>query len=226
VSTTTIAMGSFYDEKRASSELRKYREQGAIPSTRALIEALKAEGVEGATLLDIGGGIGAIQHELLDAGATRATCVEASAAYLDAAREEGQRRGHDGRVTYLHGDFVDLADLVGPAEIVTLDRVINVYPGWERLAGLAAGRARRLFGLVYPRDTRAVRLIIVAMNLMLRLQRMPVRAFFRSGDAIERIPRENGLHLTLRRTSAPRGRSLSFAENEPSARTTKLPRGC
>jgi hypothetical protein len=123
-------------------------------------------------------------------------------------------------------DFIDLADLVGPAEIVMLDRVINVYPGWERIAVLAAGRAKRLFGLVYPRDTRVVRLIIVAMNLMLRLQRMPVRAFFRSGDAIERIPRENGLHLTLRRTSAPRGRSLSFAENEPSERTTKLPRGC
>jgi hypothetical protein len=99
----------------------------------------------------------------------------------------------DGRVTYLHGDFVDLADLVGPAEIDTLDRVINVYPGWERLAGLAAGRAKRLFGLRYPRATRVVRLIIVAMNLVLRLQRRPVRAFFRSGDAIERIAGENGL---------------------------------
>lgn len=109
--------------------------------------------------------------------------------------------------------------MVGPAEIVTLDRVINVHPGWERLAGLAAGRAKRLFGLGYPRDTRVVRLIIIAMNLMLGLQRRPVRAFFRSGDAIERIARENGLDLTLRRTSAPRGRSLSFAENEPAARS-------
>ena len=83
--------------------------------------------------------------------------------------------------------------MVRPAEFVTLDRVINVHPGWERLAGLAAGRAKRLFGLVYPRATRVVRLIIVAMNLMLRLQRKPVRAFFRSGDAIERIAGENGL---------------------------------
>jgi hypothetical protein len=66
--------------------------------------------------------------------------------YLDAAREEGQRDGNDGRVTYLRGDVVDLADLVRPAEIVTLDPVINVYRGWEGLAGLAAGRAKRLFG--------------------------------------------------------------------------------
>jgi ubiquinone/menaquinone biosynthesis C-methylase UbiE len=79
-------------------------------------------------LLDIGGGIGAIQHELLDAGVTHATCVDASAPYLDAARQEGGSRGHDGRVTYLHGDFVDLADSIPPADIVTVDRVLNVYP--------------------------------------------------------------------------------------------------
>jgi 2-polyprenyl-3-methyl-5-hydroxy-6-metoxy-1,4-benzoquinol methylase len=64
MATTTSRMGSFYNEKLAASQLRKYREKGPIASTQALIDALKAEGVEGATLLDIGGGIGAIQHEL------------------------------------------------------------------------------------------------------------------------------------------------------------------
>jgi len=186
-------MGSFYDEKRAASELRKYREKGPIPSTQALIEALKAEGIEGMTLLDIGGGVGAIEHELLDAGVTRATSVDASAPYLDAARQEAASRGHDGRVTYVHGDFVDLADSIPPADIVTVDRVLNVYPDWERLAGLAATRAQRLLGLVYPRDTRMTRLVVSGMNLMLRLQGKPVRAAIRPGDTIERIARENGL---------------------------------
>ena len=226
MSTTTIAMGSFYDEKRATSELRKYREQGPIPSTRALIEALKAEGVEGATLLDIGGGIGAIQHELLDAGATRAICVDASAAYLDAAREEGRRHGHDGRVTYLHGDFVDLADLVGPPEIVTLDRVINVYPGWERLAGLAAGRAKRLFGLVYPRDTRVVRLIICRHESDApSTEKAGARVLpSRRCDRADR-PRERS-HTSRRAGRRPRveGRGLSPRMNQPRG-VTKLPRG-
>jgi 2-polyprenyl-3-methyl-5-hydroxy-6-metoxy-1,4-benzoquinol methylase len=193
MSTTTIAMGRFYDEKRAVSDLRKYRAKGPIPSTRALIDALKAEGVVGARLLDIGGGIGAIQHELLDAGATHATNVDASAPYLKAARDEAQRRGHDERVTYLHGDFVELAESIAPADIVTLDRVVNVYPDWERLAGLAAGHTQRLLGLVYPRDTRMVRLVVFAMNLMLRLQRKPLRAAIRSSDAVERIARGHGL---------------------------------
>ena len=75
------------------------------------------------TLLDIGGGIGAIQHELLDAGVTRATCVDASAPFLDAARQEGASRGHDGRVTYMHGDFVDLADTWRASTRVTRARV-------------------------------------------------------------------------------------------------------
>ena len=193
MNTTTTVMETFYDEKRAASESRKYREKGPIPSTRALIEALKAEGVEDATLLDIGGGIGAIQHELLDAGVTNATSVDASASYLDTAREESRRRGHEGRVTYLHGDFVALAESVPAADIVTLDRVINVYPDWERLAGLAASRAQRLFGLVYPRDTRMVRLVVFAMNLKLRLRRTAVRASVRPGEAVERIARDNGL---------------------------------
>jgi 2-polyprenyl-3-methyl-5-hydroxy-6-metoxy-1,4-benzoquinol methylase len=199
--STTTAMGSFYDAGRAASDLRKYREKGPIPSTRALIEALRAEDIKGTTLLDIGGGIGAIQHELLDAGVASATSVEASAPYLDAAREEGLRRGHEGRATYLHGDFVDLADSVSPADLVTLDRVVNVYPGWERLADVAAAHVQRLFGLVYPRDTPMTRLVVRAMNLMLRNK--PVRAFIRPSDEIERIAREHALLPYVSRDIGP-----------------------
>jgi 2-polyprenyl-3-methyl-5-hydroxy-6-metoxy-1,4-benzoquinol methylase len=203
MATTTSRMGSFYDETLAESQLRKYREKGAIPSTQALIDALKAEGVEGATLLDVGGGIGAIQHELLATGAADATSVDASAAYLEAAREESKRRGFGDRVTYRHGDFVELAESIQPADIVTLDRVINVYPDWERLVDLAAARARRLYGLVYPRDTTMVRLVIFAMNLVLRLRRKPVRASIPPADQIERIARENGLEPHLSRNVGP-----------------------
>ena len=193
MATTTSQMGSFYDEKLAASQLRKYREKGPIPSTQTLIDALKDEGVEGATLLDIGGGIGAIQHELLAAGAAHATSVDASAHYLEAAREESIRRGLGDRVKYRHGDFVELVDSIPPADIVTLDRVINVYPDWERLVELSAARAQRFYGLVYPRNTPMVKLVILVMNLVLHLRRKSVRASIRPVDAIERIVRESGL---------------------------------
>lgn len=188
---TTSDFGAFYNAGRAASELRSYRSKGPIPSTRILIDALRAEGVEGATLIDIGGGIGAVQHELLAAGVAHVTSVDASDAYMRSAQEESQRRGLAGRVTYHHGDFVALAETIPAADIVTLDRVINVYPDWERLVQLSAMRARRLYGLVYPRDTRPVKMVVALLNFV--LWRGPVHASVRPHEAIERLANEAGL---------------------------------
>jgi magnesium-protoporphyrin O-methyltransferase len=182
----------FYDEKKATAELRRSRKKGPNPWTRALVEALKAEGVQGTTLLDIGGGIGAIQHELLADGVVSATSVDASSAYLVAAREESDRRGLSGRITYLHGDFVELAPSVPAADIVTLDRVLNVYPDWERLASLSAERARRLYGIVIPRNTPFVRLVISGINLMLRLKGKRIRAAVVPIHAIDQVLKATG----------------------------------
>lgn len=176
-----------YDERIAAADLRRYRKKGPSPWTRALVEALKSEGVQGTTLLDIGGGIGAIQHELLAAGVVSVTSVDASSAYLDAAREEIDRRGLSGRVTYHHGDFVELAPSVPPADIVTLERVLNVYPDWERLAARSAERARRLYGIVIPRNTPFVRFVISMINVVMRLKDKRIRAAIVPIDAIDRV---------------------------------------
>lgn len=181
----TNDFGNFYNAHKAASELRRYRSKGPIPSTRTLIDALKTEGIEGATLLDIGGGIGAIQHELLAAGVAHATSIDASDAYIQSAQQESQRRGLTGRVSYHHGDFVELVDTIPPADIVTLDRVINVYPDWTRLVQAAAARARRFLGLVYPRDTLPVRIVVAVMNLV--VWRGPVHASVRRQKAVEGV---------------------------------------
>jgi SAM-dependent methyltransferase len=215
MTTTTCQMGDFYDQKLAAAELRSYREKGPIPSTQALIDALKGEGVTGATVLDIGGGIGAIQHELLAAGAAHITSVDASASYLEAAREEARRQGVEDRVTYLHGDFVELADSIPPADIVTLDRVLNVYPDWEQLAKLSAAHAQRLWGLVYPRDRLLVGLVISVMNLSLRLRRKNVRAAVRPAVEIERIAQESGLRPLCSQDAGPAWQVAVYAS--PSA---------
>ena len=62
------------------------------------------------TLLDIGGGVGGIQHALLDQGAVSATHVDASSAYIQTAQEEADLRQIDDRITFLQGDYVDLAE--------------------------------------------------------------------------------------------------------------------
>jgi 2-polyprenyl-3-methyl-5-hydroxy-6-metoxy-1,4-benzoquinol methylase len=75
-----------FDRRGAIQELHTYLRRGPARTTRVLLDALRAEGVEGATLLDIGGGVGAIQLEMLVAGVRSATDVDASGAYLEIAR--------------------------------------------------------------------------------------------------------------------------------------------
>jgi hypothetical protein len=152
-----------FSTKAADNDLKRYLKQGPDRTTRALIDAIVAEGVEGSTLLDIGGGIGAIQLELLAAGAASATSVDATEAYVEVARREAERRGLANRTDHREGDFAELAPEIEPADVVTLDRVVCCDPDLLGLLEPAAARARRMVGLVYPREAWwnriAVRLI-------------------------------------------------------------------
>jgi SAM-dependent methyltransferase len=142
-----------FDAKMAEGDLKRYLEQGPDGTTRTLIDAIVGEGIEGATLLDIGGGIGAIQLELLAAGAASAIAVDASEAYVQVARAEAGRRGYGERLRPLVGSFATLASEVEPADVVTLDRVVCCDPDLPALLGAVATHARRMVGLVYPRVT-------------------------------------------------------------------------
>jgi magnesium-protoporphyrin O-methyltransferase len=129
-----------FDRREAAKKLADYQKNGPADTTRILIAALKEMGIDGATLLDIGGGIGAIQIELLKAGAAGAVSVDASTAYIEAAQREARDQGLQDRIQFHHGDFVELADKVPPADIVTLDRSLCCYPDMPALVGLSADR--------------------------------------------------------------------------------------
>ena len=192
-----------FNDQFVNRELSKFRSKGPSKTTRILINALKGEGILGLSLLDIGGGVGAVQHELLEAGCQSATDVDASTAYLRAAREEAQRRGLAERVSYRHGNFVDLAAQVPEADIVTLDRVICCYPGMEALVELSAARARKLYGLVFPRETWWMKVGLAVMNFFFRLRRTPFRIFSHSSQAVEALLSRNGFKRRFyRRTLA------------------------
>jgi magnesium-protoporphyrin O-methyltransferase len=160
-----------------------------------LLEALKAEGVSGASVLDIGAGIGVVHHELLAAGAATAVHVDATTSNIRAAREEATRRGHMERVTFVQGDFVALAANVRDADVVTLDRVICCYPGMEQLVAASASRARHLYGVVFPRERWFSRLVITIENFIRRLRGNAFRSYIHSVRAIDAAIRQQGLEL-------------------------------
>lgn len=144
------------------------------------------------SLLDVGGGVGAIQHELLDAGADNAVAVEASAAYLDAAREETTRRRRGDRIEYHHGNLVDLAKDIPPADIVTLDRVLCCYHDMDALVRVSVERARQLYGLVYPPDTWWMKAAMAVKNVGFRLQRSHFRLYVHPTTAVDTLIRRHG----------------------------------
>jgi magnesium-protoporphyrin O-methyltransferase len=192
-----------FDRRRVTRELERYHMRGPARSTRLLVEALQAEGVDGLTLLDIGGGVGAIIHALLEAGARQATDVDASAAYLTVAQDEARRRGLAERISFQYGDFVALAPTLPAADIVTLDRVICCYDDMPALVRLSAARAQQFYGVVYPRDTWWIRLFIWVQNTIMQAKRTPMRFFVHPTTTVEATIRAEGLERRFYRTAGP-----------------------
>jgi magnesium-protoporphyrin O-methyltransferase len=190
-----------FDARHAARRLRAYRQKGPVGLTRALIDALAAGGIDGQTVLDIGGGVGAVHHELLRSGAAAAVDVDASQAYISVAREEAERQGHADRVHYIAGDFVALADEVAPADLVALDRVICCYPDMAALVDRSATLARRRYGVVYPRDTWFGRVGVLLLNAQLRLSRSPFRTYAHRTAEVDALLATHGLVKRLHRTT-------------------------
>ena len=181
-----------FDARTARRQAVAYRRSGATGSTRRLIEAIRHEGVEGRTVLDIGGGVEVIGMELLGSGAARLYGVEASRSYVAVARHEIERRGWTDRATIRHGDFVQLAPEVEPADIVTLDRVVCCYGDWAALVRASTSRASHLYGLVYPNERWWLRASIGMGNLMLRIMGRRFRGYVHPEREIDALVRAQG----------------------------------
>jgi SAM-dependent methyltransferase len=176
-----------FDESEAASDLKSWEDDGLPDSTAELINALRSEKVEGAAVIDIGAGVGMVHLELLTAGAATAIDVDASSAYLATARKEAERRGLGDRVTYLHGNAVDLAPSLPMADIVTLDRVICCYPDVRALLAAATSPRPRLIGLVHPTDPWWVRASAAVLNTLSGLLRRRDHFYIHRQVEIDRL---------------------------------------
>jgi magnesium-protoporphyrin O-methyltransferase len=182
-----------FDGREARKDLRKYRKKGLSRTTRMLIDAVSEGGVEGRTLLDVGGGIAAIQHELLRTSISAASDVDASSAYIEAARDEAVRQSHEARISFRHGNFVDVADELEQADIVILDRVICCDHDVEKLVSRSAGLAGRVYGVVYPRDNWVFKIGVRFTNVYMWLIRSSFRAYVHPSSTVDGLVWAEGL---------------------------------
>jgi 2-polyprenyl-3-methyl-5-hydroxy-6-metoxy-1,4-benzoquinol methylase len=176
----------------ARKDARRYRRKGLRGSGRTIVERAREAGLGGAEVLEIGGGIGGLAVELVEAGAARATSLEVSTGYEAAARELRREHGLEQRLELRIADVVE-DESIGPADIVVMERVVCCYPDATALVGAAATRARRRLVLSYPRYGRTTRVLVRAINLVLRLRGLEFRTYAHSPATISAAAERAGL---------------------------------
>ncbi|HSR16310.1 MAG TPA: methyltransferase domain-containing protein [Gemmatimonadales bacterium] len=157
-----------------------------------MLEALGAS-LAGARILEVGGGSGIAQLEMLRRGAGSTLCVELSEDTAAEAEALLREAGFEGRFSRIHGDFVHLAPTLGRADVVFLNRVVCCYPDMPALVDAAVGRAGGRAAFSFPRDRWWVRLQFSLMNLLLRLRRIDFRVFVHDPDAVTARLRDGGM---------------------------------
>jgi magnesium-protoporphyrin O-methyltransferase len=183
-----------FDPRFAKRMAARYRKRGLDKTARRMVELLSQAGVQDATVLEIGGGVGEIQLELLRGGAASATNLELSPAY-DA--EAARLLAEAGLADRVHRRLVDIAadpTAVEPSDIVVLHRVVCCYPDYAKLLGAAADRARQQLVFSYPPHNPISRAFVAGQNLAFRLAGRDFRTFVHPPAAMLAVLAEHGLH--------------------------------
>jgi hypothetical protein len=187
-----------FDPRAARRSLDRYREKGLDRLERLMLAEARRRDLDDARVLEIGGGIGVLQSELLWAGAASGEVVELSNSYEPYARELARDRGLESRSSFRVADVLEEPAAVDPAEVVLLNRVVCCSPDGVRLAGVAGRLARRTLVLSFPRDRRLVRAGVRLANAWLWLRRRSFRVFFHPPAALVRAVEAEGLRLVDR----------------------------
>ena len=181
-----------FTERLARRDAARYRRKGLGAVSERLVELVRGKGRD---VLEVGGGVGALQLELLRDGVERAVNVELSPAYEEEAGRLGREAGVEARIERRVLDFAQGAGEIDAADIVLMNRVVCCYPDMPALVGAAAAHTRRVIALSYPPDTWLLRAAARAINLWSRLMRQEFRFFVHEPPAIFDVAATHGLHL-------------------------------
>jgi 2-polyprenyl-3-methyl-5-hydroxy-6-metoxy-1,4-benzoquinol methylase len=187
----------FFSPRFARRVARRYRKRGVDKTARQMIAFLEQRGIEGATVLEIGGGVGEIHLELLKRGAAHAMNLELSAAYDEEAAQLLREAGVEDRAERRLVDLAVAGDAIEPADVVVLHRVVCCYPDYQRLLTAVAEHALRLVAFSYPRRNAISRLVVAVQNLGFRLLGREFRTFTHPPAAMIDVLTKHGLRRSF-----------------------------
>ncbi|MBI3545641.1 MAG: methyltransferase domain-containing protein [Gammaproteobacteria bacterium] len=179
-----LATGKFFS-RFARRYHKRYLKKGLEKTQQQLVAGVQQAGVAGASLLEIGCGVGYLHQFLLQHGASQAVGIDLSARMIEEARALAAEQNLSERTAYRQGDFVDLAAEVDAADVSLLDKVVCCYPDAESLVKKSTALTRRVYALTYPRDRRITRWGSRLMAAVFWLLRSPMRNYVHDPRVIE-----------------------------------------
>jgi magnesium-protoporphyrin O-methyltransferase len=182
-----------FDKDRETNRVKEYHSKGISKETRILVDALRSIGVDGYSLLDIGCGYGGIGIELLKSGVVKVENSEASLSYLEAAKIETEKNNFSDKTSFAYGNFVEIADKISAADIVTLDKVICCYDELEPLIKLSCKKTLKSYGLIYPRDSWWGKAAIGLENLIRKIKGNTFRVFVYPSKTVDDLVKDCGM---------------------------------
>lgn len=192
---------SVFSERFARRTAKQYRKRGLTPAAEWIVQFVADHDVHGASVLEIGGGVGHIQVELLRRGAAHVTNLELSAEYEAEADRLLASTGMADRVERRLLDIAAEPERVEPADIVVLHRVVCCYPDHERLLTAAARHATRLLVFSYPPDSRLNRTVNWSENAMRRLRGNGFRTHIHPPESMIAVATRDGMRASYRQHS-------------------------
>ena len=190
---------SIFDKKSAQRDFKRYKRKGPNKTTRTLLAEINKHAVNGWTLLDIGGGVGVIQHELLKKGLKSTTDVDASISYQEKAKQIANENDTIDQMCFIHGDFIDRAGTLEPHDIVTLERVVCCYPDIEKLIELSTEKSQHIYAIVYPAENMFSKALIKLSHLYFWIKKNPFRTFVHSEKLMHSLIEKQGFQLLSRK---------------------------
>jgi len=192
-----------FDSKKAKKQKKTYLKKGPRGSTRTLIRLLNEYNMEGKSLLDIGGGVGAIQWHFLEKGGITTTGIDASPAYINIAREIAEEKKVMDKTTFINSDVTETCNNVSPHDFVTLDKVVCCYPDYRALLNTACDNSREILALTMPLSGTIPKVISWLGNSWFSLNKVPFRTHVHPRKMVDNFIRNKGFRLVHEKLSFP-----------------------
>jgi magnesium-protoporphyrin O-methyltransferase len=182
-----------FGARSARRDAKRYRRDGLDETAEEMVGFLREHAIDGASVLEIGGGVGAIEVELLKAGAAHAVDVELSPYYEKTARELWDEAGVADRADYVVANVAADGKEIGPADVVVMHRVVCCYPDYDALVGAAAERTGRYLVMSFPRPRVLTRTGLGLMNVGAWILRWEYRTWVHAPAALIAAAERRGL---------------------------------